>query len=119
MRLNKLIVFYDKNQISIDGNVNGWFTENIPTRFKSYGWNVIDNVNGHDFVSIRKAISSAKLEKSKPTIICCKTVIGYGSPRFQGTSKAHGAPLGFEEAEVVRKKLNWTHKPFVILRYLS
>ena len=114
LKLNKLIVFYDMNQISIDGNVNGWFTENIPSRFKSYGWNVINNVNGHDFVSIRKSIGKAKLEKSRPTIICCKTVIGYGSPKFQGTSQAHGAPLGMEEAEVVRKKLNWKHEPFII-----
>ncbi len=116
MKLNKLIVFYDMNQISIDGSINGWFTENIPSRFKSYNWNVINNVNGHDFVSIRKAIRAAKLEKSKPTIICCKTVIGYGSPKFQGTSQAHGAPLGMEEAKVVREKLSWKHKPFIIPR---
>ena len=114
LKLNKLIVFYDMNQISIDGNVNGWFTENIPSRFKSYGWNVINNVNGHDFVSVRKAIRHARLEKNRPTIICCKTVIGYGSPKFQGTNQAHGAPLGLDEAEVVRNKLNWKYKPFVI-----
>ena len=114
LKLNKLIVFYDMNQISIDGNVNGWFTENIPSRFKSYGWNVINNINGHDFVSVRKAIRHARLEKNRPTIICCKTVIGYGSPKFQGTNQAHGAPLGLDEAEVVRNKLNWKYKPFVI-----
>ena len=114
LKLNKLIVFYDMNKISIDGDVNGWFTENVPSRFKSYGWNVIKDVNGHDFVSIRNAINKAKLEKNRPTIICCRTVIGYGSPKFQGTSQAHGAPLGNDEAEVVRKKLEWKYKPFEI-----
>ena len=112
LKLNKLIVFYDMNKISIDGDVNGWFTENVPSRFKSYGWNVIKDVNGHDFVSIRNAINKAKQEKNRPTIICCKTVIGYGSPKFQGTNQAHGAPLGNDEAEVVRKKLEWKYKPF-------
>ena len=111
LKLNKLIVFYDMNQISIDGDVNGWFTEDIPTRFESYGWNVIKNINGHDFSNIRNAIKSAKSEKERPTLICCKTVIGYGSPKFQGTSKAHGAPLGTEEAKIVREKLNWPHAP--------
>ena len=114
LKLNKLIVFYDMNSISIDGNVNGWFTEDIPLRFKSYGWNVIKNVNGHDFTNIRAAIKSAHSEQIKPTIICCKTVIGYGSPKFQGTSKVHGAPIGNEEADVVRKKLGWKYKPFEI-----
>tara|TARA_Y100000768_G_scaffold202532_1_gene152353 strand:+ start:4944 stop:6935 length:1992 start_codon:yes stop_codon:yes gene_type:complete len=114
MKLNKLIVFYDMNSISIDGNVDGWFTEDVPTRFKSYGWNVIKNVNGHNFTEIRTAIKNAQSEKNKPTIICCKTVIGYGSPKFQGTSKVHGAPIGYEEADVVRKKLGWKHKPFEI-----
>ena len=114
MKLNKLIVFYDMNSISIDGNIDGWFTEDIPGRFKSYGWNVIKNVNGHDFTNIRTAIRSAQSEKNKPTIICCKTVIGYGSPKFQGTSKVHGAPIGNEEADVVRKKLGWNYKPFEI-----
>ncbi len=116
LKLSKLIVFYDMNQISIDGNTRGWFTENIPNRFSSYGWNVINNVNGHDYKSIRNAIKKAKSEKNKPTIICCKTVIGYGSPKFQGTSNAHGAPLGSAEAEVVRKKLNWKDEPFKIPR---
>lgn len=113
MNLNKLIVFYDMNNISIDGNIKGWFTENIPMRFKSYGWNVINNINGHNFVEIRNSINKAH-NSNKPTIICCKTLIGYGSPKFQGTSKVHGAPIGFEEALEVRKKLNWKHKPFYI-----
>ena len=114
MKLNKLIVFYDMNSISIDGNINGWFTEDIPSRFKSYGWNVIKNINGHDFVSIRQAIKVAKSQLTKPTIICCKTVIGYGSPKYQGTSAVHGAPIGIDEAEVVRKRLGWKYKPFSI-----
>lgn len=114
MKLNKLIVFYDMNSISIDGNVNGWFTEDIPTRFKSYGWNVIKNVNGHDFSDIRQAIKNAKSQSTKPTIICCRTVIGYGSPKYQGTSAAHGAPIGKDEGEVVRKRLGWKYKPFEI-----
>ena len=114
LNLNKLIVFYDMNNISIDGDVKGWFTENIPMRFKSYGWNVINNVNGHNFVDIRKAIKKAQKENNKPTIVCCKTLIGYGSPNFQGTSKVHGAPIDTEEASIVRKKLKWDHKPFVI-----
>ena len=114
MKLNKLIVFYDMNGISIDGDVNGWFTEDIPSRFKSYGWNVIKNINGHDFVSIRQAIKNAKSQITKPSIICCKTVIGYGSPKYQGTSASHGAPIGKEEAEVVRKRLGWKYKPFSI-----
>ena len=114
LKLNKLVVFYDMNQISIDGDVKGWFTEDIPKRFESYGWNVIRNINGHDFSNIRNAIKSAKTEEERPTLICCKTVIGYGSPKFQGTSKAHGAPLGTEEAKIVREKLNWPHAPFKI-----
>ena len=116
MKLNKLIVFYDMNSISIDGNVDGWFTEDVPSRFKSYGWNVIKNINGHDFTNIRAAIKNARCEKHRPTIICCKTVIGYGSPKFQGTSKVHGAPIGKEEADAVRKKLGWKYKPFQIPR---
>ena len=114
LKLNKLIMFYDMNSISIDGNVNGWFTEDISGRFKSYGWNVIKNVNGHDFKSIRDSIRNARNESSKPTIICCKTVIGYGSPKYQGTSASHGAPIGSDEADVVRKRLGWKNKPFVI-----
>ena len=114
LKLNKLIVFYDMNQISIDGDVNGWFTEDVPSRFESYGWNVIKNINGHDFSSIRNAIKAAKSEEVRPTLICCKTVIGYGSPKFQGTNKAHGAPMGEEEAQIIRKKLNWPHAPFNI-----
>jgi transketolase len=112
--LNKLILIYDMNNISIDGDTSLAFTENIKKRFESYGWNVIDKVNGHDFKSIEKSISQAKKEKLKPTIICMKTTIGYGSPNKQGTSGIHGAPLGKDEVEFTRKNLNWTHPPFEI-----
>ena len=112
--LNKLILIYDMNNISIDGDTSLAFTENIKKRFESYGWNVIDKVDGHDFKSIEKSISQAKKEKLKPTIICMKTTIGYGSPNKQGTSGIHGAPLGKDEVELTRKNLNWTHPPFEI-----
>jgi transketolase len=112
--LSKLILIYDMNNISIDGDTSLAFTENIKKRFESYGWNVIDKVNGHDFNSIEKSISQAKKEKLKPTIICMKTTIGYGSPNKQGTSGIHGAPLGKDEIELTRKNLNWTHLPFEI-----
>ena len=112
--LSKLTLIYDMNNISIDGDTSLAFTENIKKRFESYGWNVIDKVNGHDFNSIEKSISQAKKEKLKPTIICMKTTIGYGSPNKQGTSGIHGAPLGKDEIELTRKNLNWTHPPFEI-----
>ena len=112
--LNKLILIYDMNNISIDGDTSLAFTENIKKRFESYGWNVIDKVDGHDFKSIEKSISQAKKEKLKPTIICMKTTIGYGSPNKQGTSGIHGAPLGKDEVELTRKNLNWIHSPFEI-----
>ena len=112
--LNKLILIYDMNNISIDGDTSLAFTENIKKRFESYGWNVIDKVDGHDFKSIEKSISQAKKEKLKPTIICMKTTIGYGSPNKQGTSGIHGAPLGKDEVELTRKNLNWTYSPFEI-----
>lgn len=112
--LGKLILFYDDNNISIDGNVEGWFTDNTPERFKSYHWHVIPNVNGHDRDAIRKAILEAQAEKNKPTIICCKTVIGWGAPNKAGTAKAHGEALGDAEIAETRKKLNWHHAAFEI-----
>ncbi len=111
--LGKLIVLYDDNEISIDGRVEGWFTDDTPARFKSYGWNVISDVNGHDFKSIDSAIKKAK-KSSKPSIICCKTEIGKGSPNKAGSSDAHGAALGEDEILLTRKNLNWIHDPFVI-----
>jgi len=116
--LNKLIVIYDMNNISIDGDTSIAFTENIKKRFDSYGWNVIDNIDGHDHKSIEKSISRAKRERSKPTIICMKTKIGFGSPNKEGTSGVHGAPLGSAEAELTRENLKWNYKPFEIPKYI-
>ena len=112
--LGKLIVFYDDNGISIDGEINGWFTDDTPTRFRSYAWDVIENVDGHDAVQVKSAIDAARSETAKPTLICCKTVIGWGAPNKQGTGDAHGAPLGDDEIKLVREKINWQHPPFEI-----
>jgi len=112
LELGKLTVFYDDNGISIDGEIEGWFTDDTPMRFRSYGWDVIENVDGHDAGQIKTAIESAKQESTKPTLICCKTVIGFGAPNKQGTGGAHGAPLGKDEITLVREKLNWPHEPF-------
>ncbi len=114
LKLSKLIAFYDDNGISIDGNVEGWLTDDTPQRFRSYGWNVIDNVDGHDHYAIREAIMDARSAVGKPTLICCKTVIGQGSPKKAGSHDVHGAPLGEEEAERTRKALHWNHDPFEI-----
>jgi transketolase len=114
LELGKLVVFYDDNGISIDGKTDGWFTDDTPARFRAYGWNVIENVDGHDAAKIKSAIDSAKKETSKPTLVCCKTVIGWGSPNKQGTGDVHGAPLGADEIKLVREKLNWSHEPFQI-----
>ncbi|MBT3548738.1 MAG: transketolase [Gammaproteobacteria bacterium] len=116
--LNKLILIYDMNNISIDGDISIAFTENIEKRFESYGWNVINNIDGHDFGSIEQSISRAKRELSKPTIICMKTTIGCGSPNKQGTSGIHGAPLGESEVLLTRKNLGWEFKPFHIPKYI-
>jgi len=112
--LGKLIVFYDDNAISIDGNVHGWFTDNTPARFESYDWHVISNINGHDSAAIRDAIIAAQAITNKPSIICCKTTIGYGAPTLAGTAQTHGAALGEAEVAATRKNLNWPHAPFVI-----
>ena len=113
LQLGKLIVFYDDNGISIDGEVEEWFSDDTPARFEAYGWQVL-KANGHDGEAIAKAIESAQLESSKPTLICCKTVIGFGSPNKGGTSATHGAPLGEEEVAAVRQELGWPHAPFMI-----
>lgn len=112
--LGKLIVFYDDNEISIDGPIQGWFTDNTPMRFESYGWQVIPGVDGHDSHAIREAIILAQAEKDKPTLICCKTQIGFGAPRLAGTAKVHGAPLGVDEIASVREHLQWPYAPFEI-----
>ncbi|USD23701.1 transketolase [Microbulbifer variabilis] len=112
--LGKLIAFYDDNGISIDGEVEGWFTDDTPKRFESYGWHVIPNVDGHDATAIKAAIEEARANSDKPTIICCKTVIGFGSPNKQGREECHGAPLGDDEISLVRETLGWAHAPFEI-----
>lgn len=111
--LNKLIGFYDDNGISIDGEVHGWFTDDTPKRFESYGWQVIRNVNGHDSDEIKTAIETAR-KSDKPTLICCKTIIGFGSPNKQGKEDSHGAALGDAEIALTREKLGWNHAPFEI-----
>ncbi len=114
LKLGKLIVFYDDNGISIDGEVQGWFTENIPQRFESYGWQVIRDVDGHDAAAIDQAIQQAHANITQPTLIDCKTVIGFGAPNKQGTSGVHGSPLGDEEIKLARERLGWKHGPFEI-----
>jgi transketolase len=112
--LGKLICFYDDNGISIDGEVQGWFTDDTPKRFEAYGWQVIRAVDGHDPEAIARAIRRARREKNKPTLICCKTIIGYGAPNKQGKEECHGAALGADEVALARKTLNWPHEAFVV-----
>jgi transketolase len=112
-KLNKLIAFYDDNGISIDGKVGPWFVDNTPKRFEAYGWNVIAKVDGHDVDAVDAAIAKAK-KSDKPTLICCETAIGKGSPNRAGTAKAHGEALGSEEIKLTREALGWGHEPFVI-----
>jgi len=112
--LGKLIAFWDNNGISIDGEVQGWFTDNTPARFEAYGWQVIRDVNGHDPDEIKQAVVTARAETARPTLICCKTVIGFGSPKKHGTSSAHGSPLGAEEIIATRKALGWNYPAFEI-----
>ena len=111
-QLGHLIVLWDDNGISIDGKVTGWFTENIPQRFRAYGWQVIENIDGHDAAAIDAALHHARGESHKPTLICCRTTIGHGSPNLSDTAKIHGNPLGEEECEHLRRELNWPHGCF-------
>ncbi len=112
--LGKLTAFYDDNNISIDGHVDGWFTDDTPKRFEAYGWQVIRDVQGHDPVAIEAAIAQAKANTAQPTLICCKTVIGAGAPNKQGGHDVHGAPLGAAEIEAARAHIGWHHPPFEI-----
>ena len=112
--LGKLIALYDDNNISIDGEVHGWFTDNTPQRFEAYGWQVIRNVDGHDPEEIGQAIRTAQAETARPTLICCKTTIGFGSPNKAGKESSHGAPLGKDELAATRQALNWPHPAFEI-----
>ncbi len=117
--LGKLVAFWDDNHISIDGNTAGWFTDDTAARFEAYGWQVIRAVNGHDPVEISQAIRTAQTETARPTLICCRTVIGFGAPNKQGKESAHGAPLGKDEVAAARAKLEWPHAPFVIPQEIS
>ena len=112
--LNKLIAFWDDNHISIDGNTDGWFTDDTPKRFEAYGWNVIRGVDGHDAVEIKTAIETALKSSDKPTLICCRTTIGFGSPAKAGKESSHGAPLGKDEVQATRAALGWSHGAFEI-----
>ncbi len=112
--LGKLICLYDDNGISIDGQVEGWFTDDTPARFRAYGWHVVEDVDGHDPEAIGKAITAARAEQARPSLICCKTVIGWGAPNKQGSESTHGAPLGEEEVAAARKFLGWPYAPFEI-----
>ena len=114
LKLGKLICLYDDNDISIDGEVSGWFTDDTAGRFDAYGWQVIDNVDGHDPAAVAAAIEAAVADTERPSLICCKTVIGFGSPNKQGTAATHGAPLGTEEVAAARKALGWEPGPFEI-----
>ena len=114
LKLGKLIAVYDDNGISIDGEVEGWFTDNTPDRFRSYGWQVIEAVDGHDAQKIADAIETAQQHADAPTLICCKTTIGFGSPNKGGKESSHGAPLGDDEIALAREQLGWSHAPFDI-----
>ena len=113
-KLGKLIALYDDNGISIDGEVGGWFTDDTAARFRAYGWQVVDGVDGHDVDAVDRAIDAAKADATRPTLIVCKTAIGKGAPTRAGTAKAHGEPLGADEIEATRKALDWRHAPFEI-----
>ncbi|MFU8818853.1 MAG: transketolase [Desulfurivibrio sp.] len=117
--LNKLIAIYDDNGISIDGEVGGWFTEDIPQRFSAYGWKVIAGVDGHNPEAVKAAIIEARSEQQRPTLICCKTIIGCCSPNKQGKETSHGAPLGEEEIKLTRAEMGWDHPAFVIPRDIA
>lgn len=114
LKLGKLIVFYDNNGISIDGNIKGWFTDDTYKRFRSYDWHVIKDIDGHNYDEINKAIKISKKKKNQPSLLICNTTIGFGSPNKSNTSLVHGAPLGKDEIKLVREKLNWPYKAFFI-----
>ncbi len=112
--LGKLIAFYDDNGISIDGETAGWFTDDTAARFRAYGWAVVDNVDGHDSASVIAALEAARTETARPTLILCKTLIGWGAPNKQGTAATHGAALGADEVAAAREELGWDHPPFEV-----
>ena len=112
--LGKLIALYDDNGISIDGHVEGWFTDDTPRRFEGYGWHVLRDVDGHDREAVHRAIVAAKAVADRPSLICCKTVIGNGSPNKAGSHEAHGAALGDKEVAATRAAIGWSYAPFEV-----
>ena len=114
LKLGKLVAFYDDNGISIDGEVQGWFTDDTPLRFEAYGWHVVRAIDGHNPAAVQAAITEALAQKERPTLICCRTIIGFGAPNKQGTEATHGAALGAEEVAAARRELNWPYEPFAI-----
>ncbi len=112
--LGKLIALYDSNQISIDGNIEGWFTEDVAARYEAYGWHVIRDIDGHDPEQVKAAIEKAQTVSDKPSLLCCNTIIGWGSPNKQGKESSHGAPLGEDEVALVRDTIGWSYPPFEI-----
>ena len=112
--LGKLIAFYDDNGISIDGHVEGWFTDDTPKRFEAYGWHVVPNVDGHNPDAIERALQNAKSVTDKPSLICCKTIIGKGAPNKQAGHEVHGAALGPAEVAATRENIGWSHEPFSV-----
>src|SRR5689334_11004421 len=112
--LGKLIVLYDDNGISIDGETRGWFTDDTPQRFEAYGWHVVPDVDGHDVDAVDRAIAAARADTGRPTLICCKTIIGKGAPNKAGTADTHGAALGEKEVAATRASLGWPSEPFVV-----
>ena len=114
LKLGKLICFYDDNGISIDGEVEGWFTDDTPARFEAYGWHVVREIDGHDSEAVRRAIEEARLVTDRPSMLCCRTIIGWGAPNKQGTEATHGARLGADEVSAARQTLGWKHEPFVV-----
>jgi transketolase len=113
-KLGKLVLFYDDNGISIDGKVQGWFTDDTPKRFEAYGWHVVRNVDGQSAEAVTAALKKARAKKDQPSLICCKTIIGFGAPNRQGTKAAHGEALGPDEVALARKTLDWEYPPFVV-----
>jgi transketolase len=114
LKLGKLIALYDDNGISIDGEVKGWFSDDTPARFEAYGWEVLRDVDGHNSEAVKAALVSAAIDPDKPTLVCCKTIIGYGAPNKQGTEATHGAALGKDEVAAARVRLGWNHPPFEV-----
>ena len=118
LKLGKLIAFYDDNGISIDGKVKGWFTDDTPKRFEAYGWHVIAAVDGHDVNAVDQAIQACKAVTDRPSLVCCKTIIGKGSPNKAGSHEAHGAALGEKEVAATRAALGWNYPPFEVPQHI-